>query len=101
MKNSLKTDFSKFSKGINLIPSRIKNPQTNGKVEGRWYEYDKHRWRFKTLQKWIDWYNERLTTALDIEHYETPNEAFVRKLPNLVALFWRHIENEGKFKKTK
>ena len=52
------------------------------KVERRWYEYDRHRWRFKTLQEWIDWYNERLTTALDIEHYETPNEAFVRKLPN-------------------
>ena len=89
------------SKDIELIPSRIKNPQTNGKVERRWYEYDRHRWRFKTLQEWIDWYNERLTTALDIEHYETPNEAFVRKLPNLVALFWKLTENEESFKKTK
>ena len=102
-KNEGISEFQKYceSKGIKLIPSRIKNPQTNGKVERRWYEYDKHRWRFKTLQEWIDWCNERLTTALDIQHYETPNEAFVRKLPNLVALFWRRIENEGKFKKTK
>ena len=102
-KNEGISEFQKYceGKGIELIPSRIKNPQTNGKVERRWYEYDKHRWRFKTLQEWIDWHNDRLTTALDIEHYETPNEAFVRKLPNLVALFWRLTENEESFKKTK
>lgn len=78
--------------GIQLIPSRARNPQTNGKVERRWLEYDKHRHRFPTLQDWIDWHNNRLTTALDIEHYETPNVAFVRKLPNVQALFWRLFE---------
>ena len=76
------------SKGIQLVPSRIRNPQTNGKVERRWQEYDKHRYRFKTLQEWIDWHNNRLTTSLDIVHYETPNTAFISKLPNLLALFW-------------
>ena len=102
-KNEGMSEFEKYceSKGTQVIPSRIKNPQTNGKVERRWYEYDKHRWRFKTLQEWIDWHNERLTTALDIEHYETPNEAFVRKLPNLAGLFWRLTENGENFKKTK
>lgn len=81
--------FQQYCKnnGIEFIPSRIKNPQTNGKVERRWQEYDKHRHRFKSLQEWIDWYNNRLTTALDIEHYETPNSAFISKLPNLLALF--------------
>jgi putative transposase len=102
-KNEGVSGFQKYceSKGIKLIPSRVKNPQTNGKVERRWYEYDKHRWRFKTLHEWIDWHNKRLTTALDIEHYETPHEAFVRKLPNILALFWRMIEHEGNSKKTK
>ena len=61
----------------------------------------KHRWKFNSLQEWIDWHNNRLTTALDIEHYETPDEAFVRKLPNLAALFWNFAENGTKFKKTK
>ena len=102
-KNEGVSEFQKYceSKGIRLVPSGVKNPQTNGKVERRWYEYDKHRWKFKRLQEWIDWYNNRLTTALDIEHYETPNQAFVRKLPNLAALFWRLTENGQSFKKTK
>lgn len=102
-KNEGTSEFQKYceNKGIELIPSRVKNPQTNGKVERRWYEYDRHRWKFKTLQEWIDWYNNRLTTALDIEHYETPDEAFVRKLPNIVDLFWRLTENGQSFKKTK
>lgn len=82
------------NKGIRFIPSRVNNPQTNGKVERRWKEYDKHRWRFETLQEWVDWYNNRLTTALDIENYETPNTAFIKKLPNLLELFWSRIENE-------
>lgn len=96
------SQFQKYceTKGIKVIPSRIKNPQTNGKVERRWQEYDKHRKRFKTLQEWIDWHNDRLTTALDIEHYETPNTAFIRKLPNIMKLFWERIENE-RFKNTK
>ncbi|MBI1968705.1 transposase family protein [Candidatus Woesearchaeota archaeon] len=85
-------------RGIKVIPSRVKNPQTNGKVERRWQEYDKHRKRFATLKEWIDWHNNRLTTALDIEAYETPNTAFIRKLPNLLALFWRRVENEQKTK---
>lgn len=82
------------SKGIQVVPSRVKNPQTNGKVERRWQEYDKHRHRFNTLQEWIDWHNNRLTTALDIETYETPNTAFIRKLPNAVALFWEMSEKK-------
>lgn len=88
------------SKNIQVIPSRVKNPQTNGKVERRWQEYDKHRHTFSTLQEWIDWYNNRLTTALDIEYYETPNTVFIKKLPNLFTLFWRRLENES-FKNTK
>lgn len=97
-------EFEKYfeKRGIKHIPSRLKNPQTNGKLERRWQEYDKHRWRFDTLQEWIDWYNDRLTTSLDIESFETPNTAFLRKLPNRFALFWERLENEPEsVKKTK
>jgi transposase InsO family protein len=95
---------SKFEKyceeqGIKMIPCRRQNPQTNGKVERRWLEYDKHRWQFKTLQEWIDWHNNRLTTSLNIEEFETPNEAFIRNLPNITALFWK--QNETRNQKTK
>ena len=85
--------------GVKFIPSRPNNPQTNGKVERRWQEYDKHRWRFNTLQEWVNWHNERLTTALDIEQFQTPNKAFIQKLPNLFGYLWRQLEND--FKKTK
>ena len=86
-------------KGIQFIPSRAHNPQTNGKVERRWKEYDKHRWRFNTLQEWVDWYNNRLTTALEIEQFQTPNKAFIQKLPNLFGFLWEKLENEFKTKK--
>ena len=77
--------------GIKHVPSRVNNPQTNGKLERLWHEYDKHRWRFKTLQEWIDWYNNRLHGALKLEWAETPNQAFIRKLPaeSLIGLMFR------------
>lgn len=63
-----------------MIFSRVKNPQTNGKLERLWYEYDKHRWHFTSLKEWVDWYNKRLHGALKLEWGETPNDAFQRKL---------------------
>ena len=46
-----KTKFEKFliSEGIKHVPSRPNNPQTNGKIERHWLEYDRHRWSFKNL----------------------------------------------------
>ena len=81
-KNS-KSEFEKFliKVGIKHIPSRVNNPQTNGKLERHWLEYDKHRWRFKTLKEYMDWYNNRLHGALNLDWAETPNQAFIRKMP--------------------
>lgn len=91
-----KSKFEKFlvEQGIQHIPSRIKNPQTNGKLERLWYEYDKHRWKFKTLKEFIDWYNDRIHGSLDLKYGETPNEAFIRKLrpESGLGLFFRRIE---------
>ena len=61
------------------IPSRIKNPQTNGKLERLWREYDKHRWRFKILNEWIKWYNNRLHGALKLEWAEHPTKHLLGK----------------------
>ncbi len=74
--------YQKFlaRQGIKMIHSRVKNPQTNGKLERLWQEYNKHRWNFPSLQEWIDWYNNRLHGALKLEWAETPVEAFQRKL---------------------
>jgi putative transposase len=72
--------------GIRHVVSRVNNPQTNGKLERLWYEYDKHRWRYATLSEFIDWYNDQIHDALWAELFETPREAFQRKLPPEVLL---------------
>ena len=85
--------FQEFLIKINVkhVPSRVNNPQTNGKLERLWYEYDRHRWRFKNLKAWIKWYNNRLHGALNLDWAETPNQAFIRKLPpeTLIGLMFR------------
>ena len=76
-----KSQFRKHldSIGIKHVLSRRNNPQTNGKLERHWREYNKHRWTFNNLQEYINWYNDRLHGALRLDWAETPNEAFLRK----------------------
>lgn len=88
-----KSAFEKFliSVGVKHIPSRVNNPQTNGKLERHWFEYDKHRWRFKTLKEYLAWYNNRLHGALKLEWAETPKQAFIRKMPqeSMIGLMFK------------
>jgi putative transposase len=67
--------------GIRYVPSRKGNPQTNGKLEQLWLEYDRHRWRFDSLDAFLAWYNNRIHGALDYQEGETPEEAFLRRAP--------------------
>ena len=78
--------------GIRHVVSRVNNPETNGKAERLWLEYDKLRWRFATLSEWIEWKNDEVHGALWA--LETPREAFQRKLPpeSLLGLHMRAIE---------
>ncbi len=78
-----------LDRGIRFIPSRRSNPQTNGKLERFWLEYDRHRWRFPDIGAFIAWYNERLHGALWVDIGECPREAVVRKLQpeSLLGLF--------------
>jgi putative transposase len=78
--------------GIRHVVSRVNNPQTNGKAERLWLEYDKLRWRFPTLEAWIDWKNDEVHGALG--PLETPREAFQRKLPaeTLLGLHLDRVE---------
>ena len=83
--------------GIRHVVSRLQNPQTNGKLERLWYEYDRHRWRFATLREFIEWYNGEIHDALWLEMFETPKAAFQRKLPVevLLGLHMRQVEGLG------
>ena len=72
------------------------NPQTNGKIE-RWFqEYRRHRWRFDTAYAFAEWYNNRVPGALDLEYFETQNEAFIRKMrcENTLGMFIEWSEKE-------
>ena len=77
-----------------FIPSGKSNPQTNGKLERLWLEYDRHRWRYETMQDFLDYYNDRIHGSLWTEIGETPQEALTRKLPQeaLLGLFMRWNE---------
>jgi transposase InsO family protein len=74
---------------VQHIRSRVKHPQTGGKVErlfgtiksklrARWPDGKKE---FRSLDEIVRWYNEvKPHESLDYDHAETPAHAFVRKL---------------------
>jgi putative transposase len=76
------SEFQEFlyKVGIKHIKTKIKHPQSNGKVE-KWFEcYDKHRKAFKTQEEFLYWYNcVKPHRSLNFETLETPEEAFIRK----------------------
>ena len=69
------------ARGIKQILCRIKHPQSNGKIE-KWFDcYDRHREAFKSMEKFLSWYNEiRPHRSLKFDILETPSQAFIRKL---------------------
>lgn len=88
--------FQRFlaERGIRHVVSRVNNPQTNGKLERLWREYDRHRWRYATLAEWVAWYNGEIHGALRVDLHETPDRAWQRKLPAdvLLGLHLRTVE---------
>lgn len=80
-KNPGASAFEYYLKGeeIRPIPSRKGNPQTNGKLERLWLEYDRYRWRFESIEAFLKWYNNRIHGALEYFIAETPQEAFLRR----------------------
>ncbi len=52
---------------------------TTGRVERFWLEYDRHRWRFETIDEPAECYNHRIHGGLWLKMGETPEEAFLGK----------------------
>ena len=48
-----------------------------------------HRWRFDIAYAFAELYNNRFPGALDLEYFETQNDAFIRKMcgENRLGLF--------------
>jgi len=87
-KNDKKEWDSRFKRhieslGIKLITSRIKHPQTNGKIEKLFDCYNRYRNDFESLDDFVYWYNDvRFHESLDTKHYlQTPEDAFWSRLP--------------------
>ena len=91
-----KNGFQLFLEANNIrhVVSRVNNPQTNGKCERFWLEYDRHRWIFGSMDEFIDWYNHRMHGALLWDIAETPAMAVQRKLLPEASLgrFWGMVE---------
>ncbi len=66
-----------------------------GKLERRWYEHGRHRWRFATLREFIGGYNGEIHDKLWLEMFETPMAAFQGKLPAEVRLGRHMRQAEG------
>ena len=91
--NRSRCEFELFleKNGINHIPSRRNHPQTNGKKE-RWFRtYEENRGKFKSLNEFIKWYNNRIHLGLSRKVGITPNEAVLHKLRQecLIGLMFR------------
>jgi len=56
--------------------------------------YERHRWRFSTIEEFADWYNHRIHGSLWLKIGENPEEAFLRKAPTeaLLGLFMEQID---------
>jgi len=68
------------SVNIHHIKTKIKHPQSNGKIEKWWECYDNHRKAFATKEEFLKWYNEvRPHRSLKFEELETPKQAYERK----------------------
>lgn len=76
------TQFGAFLKlhGVKHIKTRVKHPQSNGKIERWFHTYDTHRDAFDTTETFLHWYNAaRPHRSLRFDALETPAEAFERK----------------------
>ena len=95
-KKAPESSFQLFlrTRGVHHAVSRTGHPQTNGKAERLWLEYDRHRWRFSSLEEFIRYYNNRIHGSLWWDIAETPAMAVLRKLPQeaMLGMFWRMVE---------
>ncbi len=68
---------------INQILSRVRHPQTNGKLEKLFDTMERGLAKgFSPIDRCVVWYNcIKPHGALDLERAETPLEAYYRKMP--------------------
>ncbi|HEY4700167.1 MAG TPA: DDE-type integrase/transposase/recombinase [Nitrososphaerales archaeon] len=67
---------------IRQVLGRVHHPQTNGKVERFFRTVEEKIHEFKNIDELVTWYNsKRPHMSLNLDAIETPDEAFIRKMP--------------------
>ena len=70
-----------LSRNIQLITTRPRHPQTNGKLERFHHTIETEIWHYESLPEYIKYYNERrLHFSLDFANRQTPLMAFQSRL---------------------
>jgi len=72
-----------MERGVRHIVGRVNHPQTNGKIERFYGTLEAKLHYFGDVDAFMEWYNSvRYHMSLMFnDFYETPDEAFIRKLP--------------------
>ena len=71
---------------VRPILAMVKHPQNKRKIE-KWFDaYDRFRYEFDSLDKFIVWYNNWTHGSLDFENLESPELSFWRRLPQEAVL---------------
>ena len=76
--------------------TRVRHPQTNGKLEKFWDIFERKIIYFKSINEFMHWYNHiRPHGALNLDEMETPSDAYhSRKITNEIlvdpAMLWRN-----------
>lgn len=76
--------------------TRIRHPQTNGKLEKFWDIFECKIVHFKSMDEFMHWYNHiRVHDALNLDEMETPSDAYyAKKITNEIlidpAILWRN-----------
>lgn len=85
---SAPTQFGRYlaEHGIRHVVRRVNHPQANGTMERPWYEYDRHRGRLAILEEFVREYDDGIHESLGTEIYETPTEAWQRKVSEAFPL---------------
>ena len=97
--------FEKYckDKGIKQLLCRYNHPQSNGKIEKWFHTYEQHRYRYDTLEEFIDWYNTiKPHMSLDWDNLQTPEQAFWKKCrSDILGSYFEGLENTEEYHETK
>ena len=78
------SEFEKYlvANDIKHLLARVRHPQTNGKIERLFGEFNRKLYLAHSMNDFVHWWNEvKPHESLDWENFETHSLAFQRRMP--------------------